>query len=185
MSFTEQEIIDQIPHLRRFAIALMKDRDRADDLVQDCLVRAFANATQFKAGTKLRSWLFTILHNLFIDSHRRRGGLPGTANAHDELEFATVEPHQVHNILLNELKSAVSELPKDQRSILLLAAVEGYSYQEVAEIVGVAVGTVKSRLSRAREALREKFYPMESARSTEAPDRFRDPGRRDRSKLAA
>ncbi len=155
MGFQDREIVEELPHIRRFAISLMRHSDKADDLVQDCVVRAIANKNSFEAGTNLRSWLFTILHNLFVDSHRRgfdRWTVTGIPNFAD---CATVRPRQGDKVLLNEVASAIGALPETQRYVVLLVGMQGYSYEEAAKITGVPVGTVRSRLSRARGTLRE------------------------------
>ena len=155
MSFSDHDLVHQIPHLRRFAISLLRNRDRADDLVQDCLARALAKKGSFRAGSNLRSWLFAILHNLFIDGHRRNGGRTVSAAADLAIEHARVEPRQDDRMLLKELFVAIAALPDAQRFVLLMVAVEGLDYQEAATAIGVPVGTVRSRLSRARRILRD------------------------------
>ncbi len=155
MGFRNNELVEELPHIRRFAISLLKHGDRADDLVQDCIVRAMANRNSFATGTNLRSWLFTILHRLFVDTCRRGSDRWTTTGVPYLIDSARVEPRQGDKILLNEVASAVAELPSTQRYVILLIGMQGYSYGEAAEIVGVPVGTVRSRLSRARNALRE------------------------------
>ena len=167
MGFKDQELLDQLPHLRRFAISLMKDREKADDLVQDCLVRALTKKTSFETGTNLRSWLFTILHNLFIDSHRRGSSQSTTVAAHDAIDRAMVAPRQSDRLLLGELGSTIAKLPSAQRYVILLVSLHGYSYQEVAAMTGVPVGTVRSRLSRARGFLRGRLH-LDEGLGTEA-----------------
>ena len=157
MSFRDNELIEQLPNLRRFAISLARDGDKAEDLVQDCMIRALSNRSSFQTGTNLRSWLFKILHNLFIDGHRRRVNRPTATNGPEEIERAAVEAPQDNDVLLTEVKSAVAALPDAQRAILLRVAMAGHSYQDVARAAGLPVGTVKSRLSRARETLRHRF----------------------------
>jgi RNA polymerase sigma factor (sigma-70 family) len=144
-----------IPALRRYAHALTRDVGDADDLVQDCLERAIGRWGQRRADGNVRTWLFSILHNLAISrirQARRRGrpipldDAPPAALAHP--------PGQDDAVRHGELKRALARLPDDQRDVLLLVSVEDLTYAEAAAILGVPVGTVMSRLSRAREGLR-------------------------------
>jgi len=172
MSFRDNELIEQIPNLRRFAMSLVRDRDNADDLVQDCMIRALSNRASFEKGTNLRSWLFKILHNLFIDGHRRRVSRPTSVKSSEEIERVPVAASQDNEVLLTEVKSAISALPDGQRAILLRVALAGHSYQDVAQTTGLPVGTVKSRLSRARETLRGRFargLPLNPGQALRAP----------------
>jgi RNA polymerase sigma-70 factor (ECF subfamily) len=148
------EIEGCVPALRRYARALTRDADRADDLVQDCIERAIRKRRLWSPTGPLRAWLFRILLNLYrneLRSLRRRGDqVP--------LEALTVEPAvaapQPGRIALAELARAVERLPNDQREALLLVVLEGVSYQEAAGIIGIPAGTLMSRLGRARAALR-------------------------------
>jgi RNA polymerase sigma-70 factor (ECF subfamily) len=144
----------EIPRLRRYARALTRDSNRADDLVQDTLVRAIAKAHLWQAGTDIRAWLFTIMHNQYVNNVRRA-----------MCEQATVDVDQVASTLvatsdptasrqLSELDRALGYLSKGQREVVLLVGLEGMSYDEAAKILRVPIGTVRSRLGRAREALR-------------------------------
>jgi RNA polymerase sigma-70 factor (ECF subfamily) len=144
-----------IPALRRYARSLMlQDRAAADDLVQDCLERAITRWHQRRADGDARSWIFTILHNLAINRMRqvaRRG-------RHIPIEDAEAAvpgdlPLQEDGLLRRDLLRALGDLPEDQRSVLLLVAVEGLSYIEAASVLGVPVGTLTSRLARARDRL--------------------------------
>jgi len=157
MGFHDHELIEQMPNLRRLAISLVRDGDKADDLVQDCMIRALSNRMSFRTGTNLRSWLFKILHNLFIDGHRRRLNRPTATGGAEAIERAAIDAPQDNDVLLTEVRSAVAALPESQRAILLRVALAGHSYQDVARTTGVPVGTVKSRLSRARDTLRTRF----------------------------
>ena len=145
----------EIPGLRRYARALLRDPSQADDLVQDCLERAVSRWSQRRDEGSVRAWLFTILHNLAINrlhQRRRRGPqLPLDAVA----ESALSEPAgQEAAAGQADVLKALAGLPEDQRSVLLLVSVEDLSYAETAKALGVPVGTVMSRLSRARERLR-------------------------------
>ena len=145
----------EIPHLRRYARSLTRETVRADDLVQDCLERAISRCEQFQVGTNLRSWLFTILRNVHIDECRknqRRGPAVPLEDWHGDV---AAEPRQEWALELREFGRSFDQLRKDERDILLRVAVDGQSYEEIAEHLDIAVGTVKSRLSRARQRLRQ------------------------------
>jgi RNA polymerase sigma-70 factor (ECF subfamily) len=144
----------QIPRLRRYARALTRDAVAADDLVQDCLVRAVAKQHLWQEGTDLRAWLFTILHNQHVN-HVRRSVREGVAVAVSETEPSlTRAADHDKRLELRDLDRALAKLPDEQRTVILLVGLEGMRYEAAAEIVGVPVGTVRSRLSRGREALR-------------------------------
>jgi RNA polymerase sigma-70 factor, ECF subfamily len=159
----------QIPSLRRYARALTGSVDRADDLVQDCLERAIARFDQFQAGTDLRAWLFTILHNVHCDQGRRLSRR-GPQVPFEDCEYQLKIPaRQTERLELRDFTRAFRSLSTDHQRILLLAGVEGFSCEETAQILGIAVGTVKSRLSRARENLRlAQAKPAREARVSRA-----------------
>jgi RNA polymerase sigma-70 factor, ECF subfamily len=149
------DIEAEISRLQRYARALTRDLIAADDLVQDCLTRALGKSHLWQQGTDLRAWLFTILHNQYID-HVRRTAREGTAVGLSEREpLLARAPQQGGRLELRDLERAITRLPWVQRSVILLVGLEGMSYGEVAAILDVPVGTVRSRLSRAREALRQ------------------------------
>lgn len=149
-----RKIEAEIPRLRRYARALIRDAVAADDLVQDCLVRGLAKQHLWKEGTDLRAWLFTILHNQYVNQVRR-AVREGAAVAISETEPSlTRAADQGRMLELRDLDRALTRLPEEQRTVILLVGLEGMRYEAVAEIVGVPVGTVRSRLSRGREALR-------------------------------
>ncbi|QRM34545.1 sigma-70 family RNA polymerase sigma factor [Microvirga sp. VF16] len=141
-----------LPHLRAFALSLTRDPDRSDDLVQSTLLRAWANLDHFQPGTNLEAWLFTILRNSFYSEHRKH---------RREIEdpdsgFARrlmVHPEQESKLMLEDLQQALSHLPPEQREALLLVAEQGETYADVAALCGVAEGTIKSRVNRARTQL--------------------------------
>ena len=149
------ELTAQVPHLRRFARALAGDAALADDLVQDCLERALRKQHLFDETRSLRTWLFTILRNLFI-SGLRRNGRAATAKSVDDLQAGedAVRPEQESSLALSDIVMALDRLPSAHREVLLLVALEDMSYREIAEVTEVPVGTVMSRLSRARLSLR-------------------------------
>lgn len=144
-------ILAEIPRLRRYARALLGDRAAADDLVQDTLERAWMRLTQWRTGSDLRAWLFSIMHNLRVDQ-LRRPTVP-TCAIDDELELPT-RPTQTDQHELRDLDSALRQLPDEQREVLLLVALEELSYAEISATLGIPLGTVMSRLSRGRERLR-------------------------------
>ena len=154
MTDLSRKIEAEIPRLRRYARALTRDAIAADDLVQDCLVRGLAKQQLWREGTDLRAWLFTILHNQYVNQVRR-AVREGSAVAINETEPSLVRgPDQGRRLELRDLDRAMARLPDEQRTAILLVGLEGMSYEAVAKIVGVPVGTVRSRLSRGREALR-------------------------------
>lgn len=147
-------LIAEIPRLRRYAIALLRDRIAADDLVQDVVLRALDRLHLWREGTNMRTWLFTIMHNLHANDRRR---LSRTADnqPYDEAVLARgVAPEQESAVELSQLADAIGRLPVPQREVLLLVGLEGFSYAEAAQTLDVPVGTVMSRLSRTREELR-------------------------------
>ena len=154
MQSIEQQVVEHIPRLRRYSRALLRgDVAAADDLVQDCLERALSRQRLWRRDSDLRAWLFTIMHNLYVNRLRRAGHEATLAQAPEEIEeFAA--PPAADPVSLLELERAFSRLHPDQREILLLVALEGLSYQQVATILSVPEGTVMSRLARGREWLR-------------------------------
>ena len=125
--------------------------------MQEALTRAVARADSFQAGTNLRAWLFTILHNVHVNQVRSKAVRPAEVDV-DDVESKLVTPaRQEETVALREMMRAVDELPEEQRKVLLLVALEGLKYDEVADMLGVPIGTVMSRLSRAREAIRAKL----------------------------
>jgi RNA polymerase sigma-70 factor, ECF subfamily len=149
-----RDIEAEIPRLRRYARSLARDVTVADDLVQDCLTRALAKLHLWQEGTDLRAWLFTILHNQYVNQVRR-AAREGAAVELSETEPLLVRlPNQGQRLELRDLERAIATLPEEQRAVILLVGLEGMRYEEVAEVLGVPVGTVRSRLSRGREALR-------------------------------
>lgn len=149
-------IVACIPQLRRYARGLTSDGARADDLVQDTLERAWAKFSLWQRRGEVRAWMFGIMHNLFIDRTRQqRGQLEDSVG--DELPDVPERATQSDRLELRDLDRLLQRLPAEQREVLLLVGVEELSYQEVAAVVGVPIGTVMSRLSRARERLRAEL----------------------------
>ena len=175
-----REIEAEIPRLRRYARALTRDVASADDLVQDCLTRALGKLGLWESGTDLRAWLFTILHNQYVN-HVRRAVREGAAVGLSEGEpLLTREPQQGQRLELRELERAIASLPAEQRAVILLVGLEGMRYEEVAVILKVPVGTIRSRLSRGRDALRRLIGADEHRSSRSA-----DPAGRRRARPAA
>lgn len=145
-------LIAFLPNLRRFAISLCRAPDTADDLVQLACERAIANAASFEPGTRFDAWMFRILRNLWIDQLRR----DRTAGPKDDIDLyegklagdAGTAPE--HRLLLSEVWVAIGKLPQEQREVLLLVCVEELSYRAAADLLGIPIGTVMSRLARAR-----------------------------------
>lgn len=154
MSFGEQ-LIALLPNLRRFALTLARSPDLADDLVQVTCEKALANSTSFQPGTRLDAWLFRIMHNAWIDQVRRRRSTGQAVDIEDIVDLAGSDGRAdaEASISLKETFAAIAALPEEQRSILMLVCVEELSYQETADALGIPVGTVMSRLSRARKKL--------------------------------
>lgn len=151
----EERICEHIPSLRRYARALCRDATRADDLVQECLLRALRKRHLWRPSGRLRSWLFRILFRLHLNERNAASTRRETPTADAELRNTRVAPPgQETAVVLGDLVRAVDALPDDQRAALLLMALEEPSYREAAGILGVPVGTLRSRLSRARETVR-------------------------------
>jgi RNA polymerase sigma-70 factor (ECF subfamily) len=162
----------EIPRLRRYARALVRDRDRADDLVQDTLMRALAKQHLWEPGTNLRAWLFTLMHNQHVNSVRRpaRESVQLDAEEMSGALIATTDP--TASCQLRELENALARLRPEEREIILLVGLEGMRYDDTAQILGIPIGTVRSRLFRGREALRKllDMDPQPSSAAGELPE---------------
>ncbi|RTL45067.1 MAG: sigma-70 family RNA polymerase sigma factor [Burkholderiales bacterium] len=159
-------LLEWIPRLRRYARALVANKDEADDLVQDTLERAWARLDMWDGVRDMRAWLFSVMHNLHIDAVRRKR--IDTVDMDDETPEIPVAANQDGRRSLHDLEQALAKLPTDQREVLLLVGLEDMSYAEVAATLDIPIGTVMSRLSRGRERLRAL---MEGRR--EPPTRLR------------
>lgn len=149
-----RDLVRQMPNLRAFAHSLCGNPDEADDLVQETLMRAWANIHSFREGTNLRAWLFTILRNAFYSSRRRRRNeIEDQDGKAAERLVATASQDRYMD--LQDFREALVQLPEEQREALILIGASGFSYEEAGQICGCAVGTVKSRVSRARRRLAE------------------------------
>lgn len=162
-------LIGSIPPLRAFAISLTGNVDRADDLVQETLLKAWANRESFEPGTKLKAWLFTILRNEFYTAFRKRRREVEDADGAIAANVG-VRPEQDGHMDLTDMQHALGQLPMDQREALLLVSASDMSYEEAAVICGVAVGTIKSRVNRARARLAELLHLKEASDLGPAPD---------------
>ena len=147
----------EIPHLRRYARYIRRELDQADDLVQECLARAIAKIHTWQPGTNLRAWLFVILRNCHIDEIRRSRQMDTVDDSVADEPSLTTPANQETRLVLSEVRDAFLALSEEHREVLLLVVIEGLPYEEAAAILGTPVGTVRSRLSRARQALRQVF----------------------------
>ncbi|SAK43864.1 RNA polymerase sigma factor [Caballeronia calidae] len=162
------ELMDHLPRLRRYARALLTNRDLADDLVQDTIERALSRTNMFEAGTDLRAWLFTIMHNVFVNQVRKAPARAMHVSIDDdddetsEREFA-VPGNPIRSLEVRDLDYALQRLPAEQREVVLLVGLEEMSYAEVASALDISIGTVMSRLSRGRERLRALMAGTQSS----------------------
>lgn len=157
---------NEIPRLRRYARALARDAVRADDLVQSCLVRAIAKEHLWEPGTDLRAWLFTILHNQNVNEVRRSVREGVAVAVEDVAPVLTAAPRAGACLQLRDLERAIRLLPEEQRQVILLVGLEGMRYEEVAAVLDIPIGTVRSRLSRGREMLRRLMDMKEESDAT-------------------
>jgi RNA polymerase sigma-70 factor (ECF subfamily) len=183
----DSEIVRLIPALRAFARTFYRDPVDADDLVQETLTKGVANIDKFKPGTRMKSWLFTIMRNTFCTRFatykKEQPGLAECVSTHP-----SVEASQDWSVRSSEVKAAIERLPTPQREVIVLIGMLGVSYEETAEICGCAIGTVKSRLNRARatllvqlgeasgETLTESSIQLSDGTSREERDSARSPG---------
>ena len=152
-----EAMLAAVPSLRAFAISLSGNIDRADDLVQETLLRAIANIDSFQPGTNMSAWMFTILRNLFRSEYRkRRREVEDTDGSY--AESLKSHPEQNSRLEFQEFRAALAKLPPDQREALILVGASGFSYEDAAAICGCAVGTIKSRVNRARSKLSALLY---------------------------
>ncbi len=154
LSEFQHGILEVRPSLRAFALSLTKNPDQADDLVQDTMLRALRKRSLFQPGTNLNAWLFTILRNSFYSEHRKRAHEVADSDG-DYAAQLTVAPEQMGRLNLQDVQAALKRIAPDQLEVLLLVAAEGRSYEEAAAACRIPVGTVKSRVSRARIRLAE------------------------------
>lgn len=152
---------EEIPRLRRYALALVGDSDAAGDLVQDCLERAIRKRHQWRRRGNIRGWLYRILYNGFLNSLPARD----RARRHIDLDEMPMPPameaREEHQLACRDIEQAMRHLPLEQRAAILLTAVEGLSYDEAAAALGLPIGTLRSRIARGREHLRVLFVELE------------------------
>ena len=148
------QVLATVPSLRAFAISLCGNIDRADDLVQETMLRALSHIDSFEPGTNMPAWLFTILRNLFRSEYRKRRREVEDSDGR-YAETLKSQPEQYGRVEFREFREALTQLPADQREALVLVGASGFSYEEAAHICGCAVGTIKSRVNRARTRLAE------------------------------
>ena len=152
MRATDDDLITWVPRLRRYARALAGNRDDADDLVQDTLERAWARASLWRGVADMRAWLFGIMHNLHVDALRR--GRLAVVPLDEDTPEGVAPPPQAARLAVLDLQAALDRLAPEQREVLLLVALEDMAYADIAQALGIPLGTVMSRLSRGRERLR-------------------------------
>ena len=163
------EIVGHLPALRAFAVSLTRNGAAADDLVQDTIVKAWTNIDKFKVGTNLRAWLFTILRNTFYSAYRKQRREVADVDGVMAGRLAEKPAHD-GRIQLTEFERAFKLLPDEQREALVLVGASGFSYEEAADTCGVAVGTIKSRVNRARRRLAD-LLQLDSDDELEMTDR--------------
>ena len=153
MSGFDQQVLDHVPALRRYAYALIRDADRAEDLLQDSLERALSRRHLFVRDENLRSWLFRIMHNVHFNSLRTFGRMKSTLELHDQ-DLPSIQPDQISHVETMETLAALDRLSDECRKALWTVVVEGLGYREASQVLGVPPGTLMSRVSRAREELK-------------------------------
>lgn len=155
MESFERLIVEQIPRLRRYARALTGEGMAADDLVQGTLARAIHRRHQWIRRKGIRPWLFTIMHNLYVNDIEKRARTPTIVALEDDDVRIAVNGRPEAGLLLRDLGRALGDLPSEQRAVVLLVGLEQFSYKDTGRVLGIPIGTVMSRLSRGRERLRE------------------------------
>lgn len=168
-------LVDVLPHLRAFARSLTRRREQADDLVNDAVVRALSAAGQFQPGTNFKAWMFTILRNLYYNEGRKNRATVSLDEA--EALMPSVAPSQQSTLEFCDFRRAFWQLGDDHREVLILVGASGLSYEEAAEVCGCAIGTIKSRVSRARAELLHLLSDdnLKSIRTDSAPMAGLDP----------
>ena len=151
----ESEFIPQLDALYAFAFNLTKNESDAEDLVQDTYLKAFRFIDSYEVGTNPKAWLFRILKNSFINKYRSQQKRPQSSEIQEDIP--TTGNFSFENLLGDEVTKAMDELPEDYRTVLLLCDIEDFSYEEIADILGIPIGTVRSRIFRARNTLKKKL----------------------------
>jgi len=166
-----QLLIQHIPRLRRYARALLRDSERAEDLLQETLTRALGKLGFWHRGSDMRAWLFSIMHNQYVNDCRRANRRPDSFSLHeDRVQEPSASARAELHVNLRDIENCLQRLPEEQRAVLLLVSLEGLSYRQTAKVLDIKTGTVMSRLHRARERLREWLSevpeaPVQSIRS--------------------
>lgn len=151
------ELVDHLPALRAFALSLTRNRATADDMMQDAVLKAWTNMDKFQPGTNMRAWLFTILRNTYYTSRRKLNReVADVDNVFSDT--LSVKPDHDGRLQLMDFKQAFDLLPDEQREALILVGASGFSYEDAGEMCGVATGTIKSRVNRARAKLTELLH---------------------------
>ncbi len=165
----EKEVLPHFDALYHFALRMTGDPDEADDLVQETMLKAFRFFDKFEKGTNCKAWLFRILKNTFINEYRRVSKEPNKVDYEDvqnfyenikatEVKSQHYEEDAFSKLLDDDISSAISELPEDFRTVIILSDIEGFTYEEIADFIDCPIGTVRSRLHRARKMLYTKLY---------------------------
>lgn len=168
----EEALISNIVGLRRYSRALLGSPIDAEDLVQETLVRALAKIKPWTQIADLRSYLFTILHNLYVDQYRKRRNAPAMVDLDNVVQHPSIPANQDRRLEIRDLERGLKELSPEQREVVLLVALEGLSYAQVAEVAGIPIGTVMSRLSRARGHLRDFMQNQKVTRRPSSTESF-------------
>lgn len=161
-----QDLVQHIPYLRAFARTLCNNRAWADDLAQDTLMKAWRSRRQFTAGTNMKAWLYVILRNQYYSDYRRLGR---STQLSDSMQPPATKGAQEANVALGDLSRALADLPADQREALILVGAGGFAYEDAARVCNCAVGTIKSRVARARRALETALEGKGAWRSDQRP----------------
>lgn len=169
MKSMRSDLLSVVPNLRAFAVSLCGNPDRADDLVQETLVKAWSNFDSFVEGTNLPAWLFTILRNIYYSEYRKRRREVSDSDGIHAARLASA-PAQTGHMDFLDFREALQKLPHDQREALILIGASGLSYEEAAEVCNCAVGTMKSRVNRARNRLAEMLTVSSGADFGQAAD---------------
>jgi RNA polymerase sigma-70 factor (ECF subfamily) len=155
MNQVYMELDHHVPHMKRYALSLCRNKSDAEDLVQECAARALDKSGKFQPGTNLRAWLLTMMHNLHISQVRKTGSSAYAVDTESVPSAVAELPRQISHIALRELSEAMRHLPALQRKTLEMAALDGRGYDDIAVSQDVSVGTIKSRVARGRQALRD------------------------------
>lgn len=162
------QLVEHLPALRAFAISLTRNSSIADDMVQDTVVKAWTNIEKYQDGTNMRAWLFTILRNTYYSNRRKAKREVADVDGAFTENMAEKPAHD-GRLQMRDFRRAFNQLPDEQRETLILVGASGFSYEEAAEMCGVAVGTIKSRANRGRKALAELMH-LEKGQSMELTD---------------